>query len=32
VLFDSAALVAQGFWRAPDAQAVVQKARNADVP
>jgi hypothetical protein len=32
VLFESDALVAQGFWLAPDAQAVVQKARNADVP
>jgi hypothetical protein len=32
VLLDSDALVAQGFWLAPDAQVVVQKARNADVP
>jgi Alpha/beta hydrolase domain len=32
VLLDSDALVAQGFWLAPDARVVVQKARNADVP
>jgi hypothetical protein len=32
VLLDSDALVAQGFWLAPDAQIVLQKARNADVP
>lgn len=32
VLFDSGALVAQGFWLAPDAQAVVQRALNANVP
>jgi Alpha/beta hydrolase domain len=32
VLLDSDALVARGFWLAPDAQVVVQKARNADVP
>jgi hypothetical protein len=32
VLSESDALIAQGFWLAPDAQAVVQKARKADVP
>lgn len=32
VLSDSDALVVEGFWLAPDAQALVQKARNADVP
>jgi Alpha/beta hydrolase domain len=32
VLVDSSRTVAQGFWLAPDAQAAVQRAREADVP
>ena len=32
LVLDSDALVTQGFWLTPDAQAVVRKARNADVP
>jgi hypothetical protein len=32
VLFDSSRLVLEGFWLAPDAEAVAQKALKADVP